>query len=80
MMDLRPQTLSIFICVCPCAGQTGSYFSMAPEVLLSEPYNEKADIFSLGVMMYEVFGKCITAVVVLHTGRPDEAINYAYKV
>jgi serine/threonine protein kinase len=27
---------------------------MAPEVVLKQPYNEKADIFSLGCCIYEV--------------------------
>ncbi len=36
------------------AGQTGSFLSMAPEVVLKQPYNEKADIFSLGCCMVEV--------------------------
>jgi len=36
---------------------------MAPEVVLKKPYNEKADIFSLGCCMFEVcvaalFGGC----------------------
>ena len=30
---------------------------MAPEVFRQQPYNEKADIFSFGVLMYEVFGR-----------------------
>ncbi len=37
-----------------CAGQTGSFLSMAPEVVLKQPYNEKADIFSLSCCMLEV--------------------------
>ena len=38
------------------AGQTGSFLNMAPEVVLKKPYNEKADIFSLGCCMFEVCG------------------------
>ena len=30
---------------------------MAPEVFRSEPYNEKADVFSFGIMLYEVRGR-----------------------
>ena len=36
------------------AGQTGSFLNMAPEVVLSQPYDEKADIFSLGCCLFEV--------------------------
>jgi len=35
-------------------GQTGSFLSMAPEVMLARPYNEKADIFSLACCITEV--------------------------
>ena len=37
-----------------CTGTTGSCVYMAPEVHLLQPYNEKVDVFSFGVMMYEV--------------------------
>ena len=41
--------------VLPCAaGQTGSFLNMAPEVVLSQPYDEKVDIFSLGCCLFEV--------------------------
>ena len=30
---------------------------MAPEVFRAEPYNEKADVFSFGIMLYEVRGR-----------------------
>jgi serine/threonine protein kinase len=36
------------------AGQTGSFLNMAPEVVLNEPYDEKADIFSMGCCLFEV--------------------------
>lgn len=34
---------------------------MAPEVFLNEPYNEKADIFSLGIVMLEIFSGNISS-------------------
>ena len=43
-------------CVCAfAAGQTGSFLNMAPEVVLNEPYDEKADIFSMGCCFFEVW-------------------------
>ncbi|XP_059840144.1 dual specificity testis-specific protein kinase 2-like isoform X1 [Hypanus sabinus] len=35
----------------------GSPFWMAPEVLRSEPYNEKADVFSYGIIMCEIIAR-----------------------
>ncbi|GAX73164.1 hypothetical protein CEUSTIGMA_g617.t1 [Chlamydomonas eustigma] len=38
-------------------GETGSAMYMSPEVFCHEPYNEKADVYSFGVMLYEVFAR-----------------------
>jgi len=35
-------------------GETGSYRYMAPEVMRGEPYNEKIDIYSYGIIMWQV--------------------------
>lgn len=35
-------------------GETGSYRYMAPEVMRNEPYNEKVDIYSFGIIMWQV--------------------------
>ena len=37
------------------SGRTGSLLYMAPEVYRQEKYNEKVDVFSLAVIMYELF-------------------------
>lgn len=36
-------------------GETGSYRYMAPEVLRHESYNSKVDIWSFGMVIYEIF-------------------------
>jgi hypothetical protein len=38
------------------------------------------DVFSFGVMMYEMFAKSITAAVILVSGAPEECELYALKV
>ncbi|KXZ48889.1 hypothetical protein GPECTOR_24g178 [Gonium pectorale] len=38
-------------------GHAGSCMYMAPEVFQAQPYNEKVDVFSFGVMMYELLAR-----------------------
>ncbi|GLI70963.1 hypothetical protein VaNZ11_016065 [Volvox africanus] len=47
-------------------GQTGSCMYMAPEVHRNMPYNEKVDVFSFGVLMYEVFSRTLLLVAALN--------------
>lgn len=62
-------------------GRTGSFMYMAPEVYKAQQYNEKADVFSFGVVMYEVFSRlAMSTVVVGPTGDPAAAKVYANKV
>ncbi|KAK7351296.1 hypothetical protein VNO77_10630 [Canavalia gladiata] len=40
-------------------GETGTYVYMAPEVIGCEPYNEKCDVYSFGIILNELItGKC----------------------
>mmetsp|Transcript_24913 Transcript_24913/g.57483 ORF Transcript_24913/g.57483 Transcript_24913/m.57483 type:complete len:1009 (-) Transcript_24913:439-3465(-) len=36
------------------SGETGSLRYMAPEVALSQPYNQKADVYSFGILLWEL--------------------------
>lgn len=38
-------------------GEVGSCIHMSPEVKKCKPYNQKTDIFSFGVMMFEAFSR-----------------------
>jgi hypothetical protein len=40
----------------------------------------QVDVFSLGVVMYEVFSKSSTLVTILLEGTEEECILYAYRV
>ncbi len=58
---------------------------MAPEVHQRLPYNEKADVFSYGVMLYEVLSRQLLAIAVFGTGLAArlgvrDARDYAAKV
>lgn len=61
-------------------GQSGSLLYMAPEVFLNLPYNEKADVFSLGVVIYELFVGMQMADLVLKHRTWAEAKEFARTV
>ncbi|PNW72252.1 hypothetical protein CHLRE_16g675750v5 [Chlamydomonas reinhardtii] len=63
-------------------GKAGSAMYMAPEVFQKLPYNEKADVFSFGVVMYELLARELLIVSVFNTGKAArlgvyEPIDYA---
>ena len=60
---------------------TGSFLYMSPETLKGERYDARADIFSLGVLLYELFSGVITSTVVVGpTFNPRAAEDYARRV
>lgn len=61
-------------------GQTGAYCYMAPEVVMNKPYNEKVDVFSFGVIIYELFSRRLLAADYMNTMEWDESKDHAYKV
>ncbi|KAH7622707.1 hypothetical protein Ndes2526B_g03542 [Nannochloris sp. 'desiccata'] len=61
-------------------GKTGAFCYMAPEVLLGEPYNEKVDVFSLGVIIFEVFSQRLIGADYLNSVGWDESEAHAHKV
>jgi serine/threonine protein kinase len=67
---------------CELTGRTGSYGFMAPEVLQCRPYNASADIFSLGMCMFNIFARRISGFDVLLScpGAADPLEVFAAKV
>lgn len=60
--------------------KTGSFMYMAPEVFTDRMYNEKVDVFSFGVVMYEVLMRQVTSAVVSQSGDANMPEMYASKV
>eukprot|EP00798_Chlamydomonas_sp_ICE-L_P005145 gene5145-34955_t len=60
-------------------GDTGSIFYMAPEVRLGEPYNEKADVFSFAIVMYEIFSCSLLALVHIGCSSAPERICQGWR-
>ncbi|KXZ50578.1 hypothetical protein GPECTOR_16g753 [Gonium pectorale] len=57
-------------------GRAGTLLYMAPEVIRHEPYNEKVDVFSFGVVLYEVFGR----ILLLESYSRDELENLSARI
>lgn len=60
--------------------QSGSLLYMAPECYLALPYNEKADIFSLGILIFELLSGQTLASTVLRERSWPEAKEYVKTV
>ena len=58
----------------------GTTAYMAPEVLLGQPYNEKVDVFSFGVIAFEIFNRRLMASDYMNTNEWDESQGHAYRV
>ena len=52
----------------------GSYAYMAPEVLRGEEYNEQSDIFSFGILVYNLFYRVLPSVLLAANGGGSEDI------
>ena len=62
-------------------GVAGSYGYMAPEVFNDLPYNEKVDVFSFGVMLYNLCYRVIPALQINpRTGETEDMTAYAQRV
>ncbi|EFJ52663.1 hypothetical protein VOLCADRAFT_85869 [Volvox carteri f. nagariensis] len=66
-------------------GKAGSLMYMAPEVFQHQPYNEKSDVFSFGVLAYELLASEMLLISIFNTGRAAkmgirDSHGYAAKV
>lgn len=61
-------------------GSTGSLVYMAPETIRSGIFDEKSDIFSLGVVIYELIQKTLLLVHVSASGSPRDVEKYAASI
>lgn len=60
--------------------KVGSLMYMAPEVLTGHQYNEKIDVFSFGIILYELLSGVIIASRVAFGGQHEELLDYARQV
>ncbi|MEW5302263.1 MAG: hypothetical protein WDW36_005065 [Sanguina aurantia] len=58
----------------------GSWAYMAPEVVLGQPYNEKVDVFSFGVIMFELLNRKLMLVDEIKNDPRKDAQAYAERV
>ncbi|GLC45153.1 hypothetical protein PLESTB_000429700 [Pleodorina starrii] len=68
----RVGTCEVVVEVVYClTGETGSFMTMAPEIKLRQPYNEKVDVYAFGVVLYEIWSRSLLKVSYIGTRRPD---------
>ncbi|PSC71657.1 60S ribosomal L37a [Micractinium conductrix] len=61
-------------------GKTGAFVYMAPEVLLCRAYNEKVDVFSFGVILYELLHRRMIVAELMYLGNVEDAEAHAWQV
>jgi len=61
-------------------GHTGSFMYMAPEVFNRKPYNESVDVFSLGVILYELFSRSLLIYTHTPANSARDCEHYASRV
>eukprot|EP00884_Botryococcus_braunii_P009138 jgi/Botrbrau1/18225/Bobra.53_1s0082.1 len=62
-------------------GQTGAYMYMSPEMLKGQPYGPATDVFSLGMLMYELFSGYLRSACLDPNGVDPHAVEkMAHKV
>lgn len=61
-------------------GRTGAFIYMAPEVYLGKPYNEKVDVFGLGIILFELLHRKMILADIMYVGTPDDVEQYAFQV
>lgn len=60
--------------------KVGSMVYMAPEVTMGAKYNEKVDVFSFGVIMYEVLMQSVILVKHAMLRDGEDMSNYSERV
>eukprot|EP00775_Hariotina_reticulata_P010407 gene10407-10565_t len=60
--------------------KVGSLMYMSPEVLTGHQYNEKIDVFSFGIILYELLSGVVVAGRVAMEGEHEQLLDYARQV
>eukprot|EP00775_Hariotina_reticulata_P010792 gene10792-10949_t len=60
--------------------RTGSLVYMAPEVFMGKPYDEKADVFSFGIMLYELLHHQLLQMTIAYGAASGPEALYLYAI